>query len=75
MPAGRVQMAEVAEYLAAQDEDRLALISIWLRDKVYESLIPTNVSPAERNLFTSDLKAILQLLQVRHGPEGENQDV
>ena len=61
------QMAEVAEYLAGQDEDHNALISIWLHDKVYESLIPTAVSQAERNLFTSDLKAILQLLQVRPG--------
>jgi hypothetical protein len=61
------QMAEVAEYLAGQDEDHNALISIWLHDKVYESLIPTAVSQAERNLFSSDLKAILQLLQVRLG--------
>jgi hypothetical protein len=68
------QMAEVAEYLAAQDEDPNALISIWLHDKVYESLIPSAVSGAERNLFTSDLKAILQLLQVRLGPAGENRD-
>src|ERR1700730_14003646 len=61
------QMAEVAGYLAGQDEDHNALISIWLHDKVYESLIPTAVSQAERNLFSSDLKAILQLLQVRPG--------
>ena len=68
------QMAEVAEYLAAQDEDHNALLSIWLHDEVYESLIPSDLSGAERNLFTSDLKAILQLLQVRLGPARGNRD-
>jgi hypothetical protein len=66
------QMAEVAEYLAAQDEDHSSLISIWLQDKVYESLIPGAVSEAEQSLFSSDVKTILQLLQVRLGPAAEN---
>ena len=67
------QMVEVAAYLGAQDEDHHSLISIWLHDKVYESLIPTAVSQAERSLFSSDVKTILQVLQARLGSSDLNE--
>jgi hypothetical protein len=41
---------------------------------MYENLIPEAASELERGLFSSDLRAILQLLQIRLGALREIQD-
>jgi hypothetical protein len=59
----------VAQYLADQgngDNAPIAqTIQQWIQERSYEKLIPEAAGEQERDLFSSDLRAILQLLQVR----------
>src|ERR1700691_394459 len=63
------EMEEVADYLAdqagIQDATIAQLVHRWTQEKLYEKLRPTVASEAERELFSSGLRAILQLLQVK----------
>jgi hypothetical protein len=63
------QTEEVAQYLADQgngDNAPIAqTIQQWIQERSYEKLIPEAAGEQERDLFSSDLRAILQLLQVR----------
>ena len=69
-----VQMEEVAHYLADQagirDETIAQLVHRWTQEKLYEMLRPTVASEPERELFSSDLRAILHLFQVKLGSSG-----
>jgi hypothetical protein len=69
------QTEDVAEYLASQADGQNPLIAQtlqrWVQERSYEKLIPEAVSGPERELFSSDLRAILQLLQVRLGSTQE----
>ena len=69
------QTEEVAEYLAVQADGQkpriVQLLQRWIQYKPYANLIPDDASEPERGLFSSDLRAILQLLQVRLGSTGE----
>ena len=68
------QMEEVAEYLADQAGNRDAtiaqLVHRWTEEKLYEKLRPAGASEPLRELFSSDLRAILQLLQVKLSSSG-----
>jgi len=63
------QVEEVAEYLADQAGKQDAaigpLVRRWAREKLYEELMPTGASETERKFFSSDLRAILQILQIK----------
>jgi hypothetical protein len=69
------QTEEVAEYLAVQADGqnpRIAqLLQRWIQYKLYVNLIPEDMSEPAREMFSSDLRAILQLLQVRLGSIAE----
>lgn len=68
-----VQLADVAEYLANEggnDIARAKLVQRWVEEKLYERLRPMGAGESEWRLFSSDLRAILQLL-LRHGFSGE----
>jgi hypothetical protein len=69
------QTEEVAEYLTDQADGqnpRIAqTLERWIQFGLYVNLIPDDASEPERGLFSSDLRAILQLLQVRLGSTGE----
>jgi hypothetical protein len=68
------EMEEVADYLADQAGNQDATIAQlahrWTQEKLYEKLKPTAASEPERELFSSGLRAILQLLQVELGSSG-----
>ncbi len=65
------QVQAVAEYFAARVGDQsliiVQLLDRWLHEKLYERLVPASTSDIERKLFIIDMKAILQLLQIRLG--------
>jgi hypothetical protein len=65
------QTEEVAEYLTDQADGqnpRIAqMLEWWIQYRLYENLIPEGTSKPQRELFSSDITAILQLLQVRLG--------
>jgi hypothetical protein len=68
----------LAEYLTGQadgENPRIAqMLERWIQYRMYETLIPEAASELERGLFSSDLRAILQLLQIRLGALREIQD-
>ena len=70
------QVEEVEKYLAAQsgndDTPTAHLAQLWAREKRYEKLSPTAASESERELFSSHLRAILQLLHKRPDSSWEN---
>jgi hypothetical protein len=69
------RMADVADYLANEGGNDTAiakLVQRWVEDKLYERLRPTEAGESEWRLFSSDLRAILQLLQIRLGSCGES---
>jgi hypothetical protein len=57
------QTTEVAHYLAVKNEEQNTLIEQWIRERLYEKLIPAAAKEVERKLFVSDLLTILLLLQ------------
>lgn len=65
------QMTAVAEYFAVDAHGPVQSvaesIAQWLQEKRYERLIPLGTGDHERKLFEIDMKAILQLLQIRLG--------
>jgi len=65
------QTEDVAEYLARQADAQYPRVAEtlqrWVQERSYEKLIPEAANESERELFSSDLRAILQLLQVRLG--------
>jgi hypothetical protein len=70
------QMEDVAEYLANEggknDTTVAKLIHQWAQEKLYERLRPTAAGESEWRLFSSDLRAILQILPKRLDFFGEN---
>jgi hypothetical protein len=67
------QMTEVAEYLTTHCGNHKAqLVQQWVDERLYEKLIPAAASEGEWVLFTSDLRIILQLLEIRFDPSEES---
>jgi len=64
------QTEQVAEYLARADDEKPRIaqtVRRWFQESLYEELIPATVRESEGELFSSDLRTILQLLQARLG--------
>lgn len=60
------QKIDLEEYLLSLEGDRRTILETWKNLAPYRSLLPTDASEAERQLFVSDLELILELL--RSGP-------
>jgi hypothetical protein len=71
-----VQTEEVSEYLVNQAGNQNATIAQftheWTLEKLYEKLRPAKASDWERELFSSDLRMILEFLQVKPNSSGGN---
>ena len=65
------QITDVAQYLTVDGEDESTRVEQWIRERLYERLIPPSATPVERSLFVSDLMATLLLLQARLNSSGE----
>jgi hypothetical protein len=68
------QLTDVAQYLAVDRAHGSAQVARWIRERLYERLIPPSATAVERSLFVSDLMAILLLLQARLNSSGERRD-
>jgi len=66
------QTTQVAQYLAVDDENENTLVEQWIKETLYEKLIPPAAREVERKLFVSDLMTILLLLQGKRNPNGES---
>jgi hypothetical protein len=57
------QKADLALYFAGLPTSRKVLVENWLRLSPYRNLVPFDASPADRELFLSDLELILKLIR------------
>jgi hypothetical protein len=55
--------AELNRYLDEQEEPAAMVIDHWQRSRMYETLAPASARPPERQLFYSDLGALLAVLK------------
>lgn len=63
------QKADLDEYLDTLDEDRNRVVDSWTKLTPYQSLPPEMAQPVEKDLFLSDMDAILALLRNECGIE------
>lgn len=59
--------ADLDLYMSTLDANKRTVLETWAREKPYKNLIPTGASAAERDLFNSDLAALLGLLTNAYG--------
>lgn len=62
------QKEDLEEYLLSLEGDRQTVLRTWADLSPYRSLLPSSASPAERQLFVSDLELILELLRSELSP-------
>jgi hypothetical protein len=59
---------DLALYLEALEDPRLMVVDHWLRSKLYKTHVPVSARKRERELFVSDLQALLET--IRNGLRG-----
>ena len=68
------QKSDIDLYLTSIQEDRRCVITAWLESSPYRNLIPPGAKASEKNLFLSDLEALLTVLRVEAGVALVDQD-
>lgn len=63
----RQQQADLNLYLSALTDRKEVVIDAWLRSAPYRNLIPNAVQGAERDLFLSDIEALLHVVKNEYG--------
>jgi hypothetical protein len=58
--------ADLDEYLSGLGTDPRSVIATWLRISPYRNLLPADAREAERQLFLSDVRMLLELLRREH---------
>ena len=61
------QQSDIDLYLSSIHEDRRCVITAWLESSPYRNLIPPSAKSSEKNLFLSDLEALLTVLRIEAG--------
>lgn len=61
------QKEELAEYLRGLEQSPRLVIENWLRFTPYRNFIPFGTRDAERRLYLSDLRIVMELLRREHG--------
>ena len=61
------QKADLDLYLSSLGGDKRAIVEAWLRLAPYRHLIPSSARHAERELYLSDFKLLLELLKNEYG--------
>lgn len=67
------QRADLYLYLVSLSSDKRQILQAWLTTTPYRSLIPLHTQPVEREVFLSDVQALLAILMNEcgiDGPEG-----
>ncbi len=68
------QKADLDMYLSGLEGDRRAILDTWIRLQPYRNLVPSTVREVERELYMSDLDAILELLKNELGVASPDPD-
>jgi hypothetical protein len=68
------QKADLDLYLAGINSDKKTILETWIRTRPYRNLIPAAAPEIERDLYVSDLEALLELLTVVYGVASPDQN-
>ena len=68
------QKLDLEEYLSSVDADLAAIIANWIRVAPYQTCLPADTRPVERQLFLSDLGCILEMLKCEHAVASPDPD-
>ncbi len=68
------QKADLDLYLSGLGGDKRAIVEAWLRLAPYRHVIPSSARKAERELYLSDFKILLDLLKNEYGASSPDQD-
>ena len=63
------QMLDLKHYLSNQEAPTGAVLDQWTHQKPYRQLIPSSAIQAQRDLFLSDMEAILRILVSQEGSD------
>lgn len=55
--------ADLQSYLATLEDSSRTVVDHWLRSGAYKTQIPSAARPAEAELYSSELEALLELMQ------------
>ena len=61
------QKADLDQYLSGLDSDPRSVIATWIRLSPHRNLLPASAKSFERELFLSDVGALLEALRTEHG--------
>jgi hypothetical protein len=61
------QMLELKRYVSNQEASPGAVLDEWTHQKPYQRLIPSGAMQAQRDLFVTDMEAILRILVSQEG--------
>lgn len=68
------QKADLDLYLSSLEGHRRTILDTWIRLQPYRDLLPSNVRVVERELYMTDLEAILALLKNEYGVASPDPD-
>jgi len=66
----REQYEDLKGYLAGQEDPAPLIVANWIKTGSYRALLPAIAKVVEIELFSSDLKALLEILTNELGAEG-----
>jgi hypothetical protein len=68
------QKQDLEGYLDELHEDKKTILATWIRLSPYRSYVPATAREVERNLFTTDLETVLELLRYDYAVASPDRD-
>lgn len=68
------QKLDLEEYLNSVDAELAAVIANWIRVAPYQTCVPAETRPVERELFLADFGRILEMLKFEHAVASPDPD-
>ncbi len=60
------QKSDLEEYLSSLEGGTRTVLGTWIRLSPYRGLVPTNAREVEKQLYTTDLETVLELLRYEY---------
>jgi len=68
------KLEDVTRYFESTGEDVPGLVAHWLRAQAWLSFLPASIVPAEKSIYTNDMRNTLKLLSTRFGDGGPDRN-
>ena len=65
------KVEDLATYLESCGEDPAQVLKHWAGTEVWQTFYPTGTLPAEKSLFTNDMRSAVRILSLRYGGDGQ----